>query len=64
MLFSSTLALKVILMNVTGGHSLKGREETSLVVQWLKFHASNAGETDSILGQETKKQHVCGAAKK
>ena len=31
--------------------------ETSLLVQWLRFHASNAGAEGSIPGQRTKIPH-------
>ena len=35
---------------------------TSLVVQWLRLHASNAGDLDSVPGQGTKIPHAawCG----
>ena len=33
------------------------------MVQGLRFHTSNAGDTGSILGQETKILHQGGAAK-
>ena len=31
---------------------------TSLMVQWLRLHASNAGGTDLIPGQETQIPHA------
>ena len=39
---------------------------TSLVVQWLRLHASNAGGTGSVPGKGTKIPHVvrCGKKKK
>ena len=40
---------------------------TSLMVQWLRLHASNPGGTDLIPGQETKIPHavkVCGPLQK
>ena len=36
----------------------KGKRETSLVVQWLRFCASNAGKAGSMPGQGTKVPHV------
>ena len=37
---------------------------TSLVVQWLGLHASNAGDMGSIPGWETKMPHATWHAKK
>ena len=37
---------------------------TSLVVQWLGLHASNAGDMGSIPGWETKIPHATWHAKK
>ena len=36
------------------GHNLLKRDETSLVVQWLRLHAPNAEGRSSIPGQETR----------
>ena len=46
-------------------HFPKGALVTSLVVQWLRLHASTAGGTGSIPGQGAKIPHpTCRAAKK
>ena len=37
---------------------------TSLVVQWLRLHVSNAGDMGSILGQGTRIPHLSWCAKK
>ena len=37
---------------------------TSLVVQWLRLHVSNAGDVGSILGQGTRIPHLAWCAKK
>ena len=37
---------------------------TSLVVQWLRLHAYNAGNVGSIPGWGIKIIHACGTAKK
>ena len=37
---------------------VKGQPGTSLAVQWLRLHASNAGGTGSIPGQGTKIPHA------
>ena len=34
------------------------KRETSLVAQWLRFHASNADKAGSMPGQGTKVPHV------
>ena len=39
----------------------KGRKGTSLAIQWLRLCASNAGDTDLILGQGTKVPACCVA---
>ena len=38
--------------NFTGGIYKRAEGRTSLVAQWLRLHASNAGGGDSIPGQE------------
>ena len=42
----------------------KGGLGTSLVVQWLRLHASHAGDVSSIPGWETKISHATGHQKK
>ena len=42
----------------------KGGFGTSLVVQWLRLHASHAGDMSSIPGWETKISHATGHQKK
>ena len=37
---------------------------TSLVIQWLRLHTSNAGAAGSIPGQGTKTTHATDVAKK
>ena len=37
---------------------------TSLEVQWLRLHASNAGGAGSIFGRGTKIPHVSGCSQK
>ena len=37
---------------------------TSLAVQWLRLHASPAGDTGSILTQELISRILCGIARK
>ena len=41
----------------------KGKTGTSLVVQWVRFHAPNAGGPGSIPGQGTR-SHMCAATTK
>ena len=36
----------------------KGKRETSVVIQWLRFRASNAGKAGSMPSQGTKVPHV------
>ena len=43
---------------------LKSIPRTSLVVQWLRLHTSNAGGRGSIPGQGTRSHMQCGMAKK
>ena len=47
---------------VDGNPRLGGITGTSLVVQWLRLHASNTGGVGSIPGQGTKNPHAtrCG----
>ena len=40
------------------GHTKQDGNGTSLVVQWLGHHASNAGGTDLIPGQGTRIPHA------
>ena len=42
----------------------KDKRVTSLKVQWLRLHASNAGDVGSIPGQGTKILHATGCGKK
>ena len=46
------------------GREKKGKQRTSLVVQWLRLHASNAGDTGWIPGQGTNILHTVGSSQK
>ena len=43
---------------------MSGFLDTSLAVQWLKIHTSNAGGEDLISGQGTKIPHATGRGQK
>ena len=45
-------------------NAIQGSQGTSLVVQWLRFHASNVEGVCSIPSQGTKIPHATGMAKK
>ena len=58
--FSSTLGTSILDCILDHNTILKQckRTETSLVVQWLRFHASTVEGTGSILGQRNKILHA------
>ena len=43
---------------------MKDGRETSLVIQWLRFHSSNTGGAGSIPGQGTKFPYATQCSKK
>ena len=55
---SALLPFSICLVDDVSAKALNHKSGTTLVVQWLRLHAPNAGDTGSIPGWGTKIPHA------